>query len=87
MTFRRQLAVTVVPCNTPGNEKGWWFGDSLDEDEEFNNEEAQKAVALCFTCPLRIECLTDALTTNERYGVRGASTPAQRDFMLSRGRR
>jgi hypothetical protein len=66
---------------------GWWFGDSQDEDEEFDNEHAAKAVALCQSCPLRFPCLESAFTNNERYGVYGATTPAQREFMRSRGRR
>lgn len=33
--------------------------------------EQQRAVAVCTECPVAIECLLDALVTNEEFGVRG----------------
>lgn len=63
------------------------FGDSLDEDEKYDNEHAAEVVALCADCPISWECLTYAIKNNEQYGIWGGTTPAQRDLMRRRGRR
>lgn len=76
-----------VPCADRLNDPGWWFGDSEDPDETYNNKERQRAVELCGDCPFQWECLNNALANNEQYGVWGATTPAQRDLMRRRGRR
>lgn len=36
------------------------------------------AATLCFECPIKRECLIQALQNNEQYGVWGGHTPAQR---------
>lgn len=36
-----------------------------------NPQEKARAKALCFSCPVRKECLQDALDTSERFGIRG----------------
>ena len=85
MTFHEQLAVATVPCRDKQNDPNWWFGDSEDPDEKYNNAERERAVALCGDCPLITVCLTNAITQNEQYGVWGGATPAQRQHMKSRG--
>ena len=35
---------------------------------------AAKIVAACDACPVRAECLTDALEHDEQYGIRGGMT-------------
>ena len=88
LTFHNLLAVTeTVPCRDRANDPNWWFGDSEDPDEKYNNREAQRAVALCQECPLKLECLSHALAANELYGVWGATTAAQRDALRRQGRR
>lgn len=87
LSFRELLAVTVIPCAAKGVDPNLWFGDSTDDEEKYDNEDAAKAVALCQTCPIRNQCLQDAISTNEYWGVRGATTPAQRDRLRQQGRR
>lgn len=38
----------------------------------------KRARKICMECPVLYECLHAALTTNERYGVWGMSSPKQR---------
>ena len=38
----------------------------------------KRARKICMECPVLYECLHSALTTNERYGVWGMSSPKQR---------
>ena len=84
MTFLETLAVTPVPCRDPENDPNWWFGDSEDEDEEYGTEHAVAAVRMCQECPIRYACLTQAVTTQETYGVWGAMTPPQREALKGR---
>ncbi len=87
MTFHELLAVSEVPCRDPKNDVGLWFGDSNDEDEQYGTEDAAKAAGLCVPCPIKHACLQYAITTNEYWGVWGATTPAQRDRLRQQGRR
>ncbi|GMQ94034.1 MAG: hypothetical protein BMS9Abin12_1516 [Acidimicrobiia bacterium] len=43
-----------------------------------SKEEEMKALAICRICPVREDCLDNALETNERYGVWGATTEKER---------
>lgn len=63
---------------------GWWFGDSQDEDEEYGDEHAEVAVRLCKECPIRTECLTQAITFHESSGVWGGMTANQRQQLRGR---
>lgn len=36
------------------------------------------ALAVCAACPVRVECLSHALATNERFGVWGGTTERER---------
>lgn len=87
LTFHEQLAVATVPCRDRANDPNWWFGDSEDPDEKYNNKEAHRAKELCGTCPLMLQCLSHALANDERFGVWGATTPAMRDQMRKKGQR
>lgn len=42
-----------------------------------------KAVAHCQVCPVADACLTDALATGDRYGIRGGLTERQRRALHS----
>jgi hypothetical protein len=43
-----------------------------------NKQMMDNAVAVCFTCPVVMECQQYALANNEEYGVWGGMTPEQR---------
>lgn len=87
LTFHEELAITPVPCRDRINDPNWWFGDSEDPDEKYNNKEAHRARELCSTCPMMLRCLSHALATGERHGVWGATLPHERDTMRRQGQR
>ncbi|WP_404868445.1 WhiB family transcriptional regulator [Kitasatospora griseola] len=41
-------------------------------------EETRAAKALCGSCPVSDDCLTEALETNDRYGIRGGLVESER---------
>ena len=43
-----------------------------------NKTVVDRAVAVCFTCPVVMECQQYALANNEEYGIWGGMTPEQR---------
>lgn len=47
-----------------------------------------EAVRVCRGCPVRVECLTEALATGEQYGIRaGLSERQRRRLVRGRGAR
>lgn len=48
----------------------WWFPSP--------QHNPIKAVEICMHCPVRIECLTFALRTNQEHGVWGGLTSRER---------
>jgi len=67
-----------------------WFARGLctdaDPDEFFvEGNHAQKEVrTLCFDCPVRLECLADALDNEVDWGVWGGMTERERRAVLRR---
>lgn len=61
-----------------------WLGEAActpdDGDSFFAEARIDVATALltCSACPVRNDCLTFALTNDERYGIWGRTTPDQR---------
>jgi WhiB family transcriptional regulator, redox-sensing transcriptional regulator len=47
---------------------------------------AEPARAICSTCPVRAECVREALDRDEKHGVWGGTTNAERR-QLAKGRR
>jgi WhiB family redox-sensing transcriptional regulator len=45
-------------------------------------ESPSRAREVCGRCPVRRECLADALETKERFGIRGGLTPEERSAWL-----
>lgn len=78
-TFLELLAASPrVPCAEDSNK---FYADSQDEEEPYDDEHMEEAVAVCGTCPIQRECLLQALTNKEQFGVWGGFTPAQREQM------
>lgn len=46
--------------------------------EPGQSEQSKKACSICKNCPVRIECLTEALVSQEQFGVWGGFTIRQR---------
>jgi hypothetical protein len=47
-------------------------------DPELRSAYTKVAKALCHSCPIIEQCFTYALTTNQRYGIWGGTTPGDR---------
>jgi WhiB family redox-sensing transcriptional regulator len=41
-------------------------------------DEEAEALSICATCPVRAQCLDDAIRNREIYGIWGGTTPEQR---------
>lgn len=54
------------------------------EDTPLTPAQAQAGRALCMSCPVRRDCLLDALLTNERAGLRGGYLGYERKHALAR---
>jgi WhiB family redox-sensing transcriptional regulator len=63
-----------VPCE-PYPEL--FFPEDL-TDPELRSAYTKVAKALCQTCPIIEQCFTYALTTNQRHGIWGGTTPGDR---------
>jgi len=60
-------------CRDVQFDPDWWHADTSDVLER------SEAIRICFTCPVRVECLTYAVDAGEREGIWGGKTPTQRD--------
>ena len=59
--------------------------NDVDPDELFVTGAAQnRAKAVCLTCPVRSECLSDALDNRVEFGVWGGMTERERRALLRR---
>lgn len=48
------------------------------DESFFNPEHYLKAKAICSPCPVKAECLAEAMKNEERYGVWGGRSPSAR---------
>ena len=88
------LEFTPLPAalSAPIDEERPWvvFGACRDSDADADTffpstrEATEKAMAICASCPVQIECLEYALEARERFGVWGGRTEKQRRQMLRR---
>lgn len=61
----------------------WWdFANCLGADYDTffpeRGASAKKAKAICGKCLVRMECLDDAVTRGEKFGIRGGMTERER---------
>jgi WhiB family redox-sensing transcriptional regulator len=57
-----------------------WFPD----DYTSRHYDAQMAKAICWSCPVRIDCLIYALAVDARYGTYGGMTASERNQLAGR---
>jgi WhiB family redox-sensing transcriptional regulator len=58
-----------------GTPQTLWFAHAWEHDL------IATALAICAQCPVRVECLTDALGDDSRRGIWGRVTEAERNAM------
>jgi hypothetical protein len=69
-----------------------FFPRELDEDDSWQSLPVERvrqlcaeALELCFSCPVRLDCLADALLQHElEFGVRGGTLPSDRRSLARR---
>lgn len=61
----------------------WFFPD---REGRGTGGQYDKGRAVCADCPVRVECLNDALSKAEGYGLRGGLTPRERGTYRRRAR-
>jgi len=85
-----QFTSLPAALTAPIDEERPWvvFGACRDDGGStffpMTREESDRAVAICTTCPVQMECLEYALEARERYGVWGGKTEKQRRQLLRR---
>ena len=61
---------------------------NLDTDEPLETEETSaEAKAVCFVCPVREECLEEALYEKEQRGIWGGMTTPERNNVIRQRKR
>ena len=88
-TSTRHRHPTVGLAAPPPESSGDWAARSAcrgtDPDELFVTGAAQhRAKAVCLGCPVRTECLADALDNQVEFGVWGGMTERERRAVLKR---
>jgi WhiB family redox-sensing transcriptional regulator len=48
----------------------------------YNAAHAKKALRICSECPVRLECLKDAVTEYQEFGIFGGTTPNERKRLV-----
>lgn len=81
---RRALMLARPPKWTEGA-----LCPQVDHDMFFPGKSGPTAQAqrICALCPVRVECLADALARNEQHGVWGGLSTRQRRQLRTAGRR
>lgn len=69
-----------------GEDVNLFFGFDRENAREKGTREA-KAKAICFGCPVRVECLEFALDNGEQYGIWGGLTEDERVLLRRRSTR
>lgn len=64
-----------------------FFKPADGETSEQRRAREAAAKAICEACPVRIECLDHALATDERYGIWGGTTAADRRRLVAHASR
>jgi WhiB family redox-sensing transcriptional regulator len=66
-----------LACRRRGVDPDWWFAEA-------DSAELGRAVRICHTCPVRLECAEFAVQERVPFGVYGGWTPAERSWIRKR---
>lgn len=69
-----------------GHNPETWTGE-IYSNRDIDRAVIEEAKAICATCPVRKECLADALARKEAWTIRGGLTPEERDRLRRNGNR
>lgn len=70
-----------------GHDPELWFCDSISADTASAlRRREQVAKTICGGCPVAAECLADALARDDRYGIWGGYSAAERRILARGGR-
>lgn len=81
MSFQELIAKTPIECAEMN--PAYWFADPND-DEELGRSEQAIAVGVCNRCPIKFECLQEAMTNDIQHGIWGGLVPQQREAYKKR---
>jgi WhiB family transcriptional regulator, redox-sensing transcriptional regulator len=63
--------MTRAACADAGLKPEAWFGHP-------DSPDGREAIAICLTCPVRLDCLTDAVRAREEWGIWGGIPTEER---------
>ncbi len=66
-----------------GDDGGFFYPPLHGERKKEKTMRERRAKNLCNHCPVRIECLDHALANDERYGIWGGLTDAERRGLVT----
>ena len=76
--------VLVAACR--GKENLFFPPDDDQESRVERKAREAKAKSICGTCPVRAECLDEAMRSSERFGIWGGMTERERRSVVARAR-
>jgi hypothetical protein len=80
----RAFAACAAACERGGADPSWWFPTRADATSPAVGGAYARARAICSSCPVRGQCLEEALaiegccSANEVSGMFGGATPTER---------
>lgn len=80
-----QLSLTRSPFD--GTQLCSTYDTDIFFPEEYEEKDVAKAISICNSCWMKDACLSFALKTNEKEGVWGGTTPAERRRIKRRVRK
>lgn len=86
----RTVELTTIPILRPFDDQPWaTHGICRQTDPEnfypIKGGTTRPAKAVCYECPVRLQCLEYALANNEKYGVWGGLSEYERSKLKKRG--
>lgn len=78
--------VARADCRRPEYNPDWWYpGKEERKGSEVEYAQELRAKLICASCPVREECLTEALRSREPHGVWGGLSESERHLISEHG--
>lgn len=71
-------------CGRRGYDATWWDVDKKTDDTNVSKKQI-KAIALCVKCPVRGECIADAIKNGGETTIRGGYLPLEQQKLINTG--